>query len=784
MHEGGGLHSHVPNLAQDDPAVAANLANNIFKLSLLIEEQTNMLRQKEQRREAADKSRQPMPEVPATSSSAWNALFRSTMTNTIQPRADGWRSGLDAILVFLGLFSAIITAFTVHSLANLKQNESSKTNELLANLTNVIIVIGGVNAANLSLPQPTIFVPDSNDIRFNAYLSLSLIFSLSIAALAIACRGFLNLVSRSNHDKAAERLTDIRIRWKSAERILGPAIESLRQLLIVPVLLFILGLLDSLLSTALQLPFPPVSIVVTFSVSVLLVAAVALCMAFSLLDGIVHPTTSPFQSSLAHVLNSSLAQHVRPFIRRIRERATKALRVNNPVSTRMNPIPLLSSASISTYHEALQATRDDDTLDQASAALLQVLVQRTNQQTAGHRILFPRLPVDLQPEECDSLLHLLSPETSIRSHATAAQVIIDVPRRLRYSQKDLSRLIPSLYEAARRATAGTSLVIHWDSAFLHAMAIVANSGASVAGSPPVVAFLGCGHWKWKYLPPRQMGHIFAFIFEVLDAQIKQVLQLTAHDNPDGTPDVIDALLSPNIRRRIVDPQNDEPQSDEPQNVFAALLHLPDDLDSELLLAHIVSWLLRAHNPKLVISAADKHIMTIQHSNWLHLVGLQQYSMVPRVVLAIVELCLKTDGFQDHEMLARLCISCLLNTPNQRSSPPSGFVFHARPVLRKMVDTLQHVARVTPESSMYPELTKIRRLVEGDLQWKEGKSEVLKGLADRLANDKLVEEADSTNMHSHDISPVSPSLEHRTRPSTTGSDDSDYEAAEAGRRFPK
>jgi hypothetical protein len=144
-----------------------------------------------------------MPEVPATSSSAWNALLRSTLTDTIQPRTDGWRSGLDAILVFvrhanilglkyslpvkLGLFSAIITAFIVQSLANLKQNESSKTNELLTNLTNVIIVIGGVNAANLSLPQPAIFVPDSSDIRFNAYLSLSLIFSVR-SSLSITLR--------------------------------------------------------------------------------------------------------------------------------------------------------------------------------------------------------------------------------------------------------------------------------------------------------------------------------------------------------------------------------------------------------------------------------------------------------------------------------------------------------------------------------------------------------------------------------------------------------------------
>jgi hypothetical protein len=103
----------------------------------------------------------------------------------------------------------------------------------------------------------------------------------------------------------------------------------------------------------------------------------------------------------------------------------------------------------------------------------------------------------------------------------------------------------------------------------------------------------------------------------------------------------------------------------------------------------------------------------------------------------VELCLDIDGFEDHEMLARLCISCLLNTPNQRSPPPSGFVFRARPVLKKMLDTLQHVDCATPESSMFQELTEIRRSVEGDLLWpKEGKIEVLEGF-DRLAIGVLV-----------------------------------------------
>ncbi|KAJ6550420.1 hypothetical protein DFH09DRAFT_1039319 [Mycena vulgaris] len=400
----------------------AILADTILQLSSLIEEQISLLRRKDQRKEAADKSRQPIPEVPATSSSAWNALLRSCLADSIQPKAEGWRSGLDALLVFLGLFSAIVTAFIIQSLVSLRQDETARTNELLGNITNIILTISGANVTQLHLPQPKVFVPEPSDVRLNVYLTLSLIISLSIGALAIACRGFLNLVSWSHHNKAVERLTDITTRWKAAQKSLGPAIESLPQLLIIPVFLFILGLVDSLFSIALQLSTPPASIIVTSGISVVLVATVAVLMGFTLVDGSLHPMTSPFQSQLAHILSVSVVQHIRPFILRLRRTAYTTFGTQDP-----NPppqfTPALSSDAMNIYHEVLQATRDDDILDEASAALFHVIAQRTTYQPA--RRFLRRVPIALLPQECATLLHLLSPEASIRSHRTAAQVIVD-----------------------------------------------------------------------------------------------------------------------------------------------------------------------------------------------------------------------------------------------------------------------------------------------------------------------------------------------------------------------
>ncbi|KAJ7280108.1 hypothetical protein C8J57DRAFT_1124677, partial [Mycena rebaudengoi] len=201
----------------------------------------------------SDLSQQPIPGVSATSNSTWGALLKTTVAETIQPKVDRWRSGLDALLVFLGLFSAIVTAFLVESLSGLHPDEASRTNELLANLTDIMIALSGVNPMSLDFSTPAQFQPDSTNVRLNSYWSLSLILSLSVAALAVTCRGFLNMVTLSRHAKATDKLIDMKMRWKEADKILGPVIEMMPQLLVIPVLLFVVGLVDNILSNVLQL---------------------------------------------------------------------------------------------------------------------------------------------------------------------------------------------------------------------------------------------------------------------------------------------------------------------------------------------------------------------------------------------------------------------------------------------------------------------------------------------------------------------------------------------------
>ncbi|KAJ7280004.1 hypothetical protein C8J57DRAFT_1464451 [Mycena rebaudengoi] len=112
--------SHIQNTSENDddaaPPSTASASNSkdgsrpktpqadgfdVGKLVSLMEEQVSLLRRIDERQAASDLSQQPIPEVPATSNSTWGALLQTTVAETVQPKVGRWRSGLDAIFVFV-----------------------------------------------------------------------------------------------------------------------------------------------------------------------------------------------------------------------------------------------------------------------------------------------------------------------------------------------------------------------------------------------------------------------------------------------------------------------------------------------------------------------------------------------------------------------------------------------------------------------------------------------------------------------------------------------------------
>jgi hypothetical protein len=85
----------------------------------------------------------------------------------------------------IGLFSAIVTAFFIASFAKLQPDQSALTNELLLNLTNVVLAIHNVSFDSTGLPTATPYVPDSSNVRQNVLWSLSLSMSVRVRLLPL-----------------------------------------------------------------------------------------------------------------------------------------------------------------------------------------------------------------------------------------------------------------------------------------------------------------------------------------------------------------------------------------------------------------------------------------------------------------------------------------------------------------------------------------------------------------------------------------------------------------------
>ncbi|KAJ7280179.1 hypothetical protein C8J57DRAFT_1712182 [Mycena rebaudengoi] len=490
---------------------------------------------------ASDLSQQPMPEVPATSNSTWGALLRTTVAETIQPKVDRWRSGLDALLVFLGLFSAIVTAFLVESLSGLRPDEAARTNELLTNLTDILITLSGVNPVALNLSTPAQFQPNSTDIRLNSYWSLSLILSLSVAALAVTCRGFLNMVTLSRHAKATDKLIDIKMRWKEADQILGPVIEMIPQLLVIPVLLFVVGLMDNIFSDVLQLAVLPTPVVATTSLSFFFIAGVVIFLGYSLFDGSARPHS---------VCGPEFC--------------------SGPTETPWEPL------------------REDETA---------------------------------------TLVHLLSPEASIRANRTAAAAIAGFNSYL--APRIPQSVIIALAHAARRSVGSASLAMLESSSFLVAMVkCLVGPGDPGSEHPPPIRILGSEY--------ALLEHKAVSKWEVISLMCDIILSNPDWHSPDVNRQPNTTMVAQLFRPAVI----------KTPIVLQALCSLPPLHRARRLLT---SSLMEAKTAQSVIQDAFDVLELLDNS----VEGVRMVELIASVGLA-------RNDFSDHELLGDLSVSCILN----------------------------------------------------------------------------------------------------------------------------
>ncbi|KAJ2933029.1 hypothetical protein H1R20_g4068, partial [Candolleomyces eurysporus] len=157
-----------------------------------------------------------------------------------------WKEEVDKLLIFAGLFSATITAFTVESYKWLKEEPEGSTARLMAYLTAELTKDSGSLPASLVVDP---FEVSTTEIRINAVWFLSLTLSLTTVLIGILCLQWLREYQRDGTLPHKEAVALRQMRFEGLIYWRVPEILSLLPLILqVSLVLFFVGLLDLLWS--------------------------------------------------------------------------------------------------------------------------------------------------------------------------------------------------------------------------------------------------------------------------------------------------------------------------------------------------------------------------------------------------------------------------------------------------------------------------------------------------------------------------------------------------------
>ncbi|KAI0789666.1 hypothetical protein C8Q75DRAFT_701276, partial [Abortiporus biennis] len=165
------------------------------------------------------------------------------LTKHDENKINNCNSDIDTLLVFAGLFSAIIAAFTIESYKTLQEDPNDRSAALLAQILQQL----ANSSSSQSLPTVSSFEASESAIRINVLWFVALICSLTAASLGIFVkqwlREYLHLGCTAPEERI--RIRNARyeglLRWKVFETA-----AILPFLLQVSLFLFFLGLSEFL----------------------------------------------------------------------------------------------------------------------------------------------------------------------------------------------------------------------------------------------------------------------------------------------------------------------------------------------------------------------------------------------------------------------------------------------------------------------------------------------------------------------------------------------------------
>ncbi|KAK1220489.1 hypothetical protein PQX77_016739 [Marasmius sp. AFHP31] len=207
-----------------------------------IQEEKPLNETKETEKPAGDESRMATESdgTKPTLEKSWEVVMKE-VDSLDDGHVKGWKEDIDTLLVFAGLFSAVVTAFTVESYQWLEEQPEDTTVALLKQIS-----WKQINGTAPPDPQP--FEISTSVVCINVLWFLSLVIALVDALFALLCKQWLREHSRHTHTRTPNEALALRwLRNQSLERWHVPTIlASLPMLLELALFLFLAGLLELL----------------------------------------------------------------------------------------------------------------------------------------------------------------------------------------------------------------------------------------------------------------------------------------------------------------------------------------------------------------------------------------------------------------------------------------------------------------------------------------------------------------------------------------------------------
>ncbi|KAH9830204.1 uncharacterized protein C8Q71DRAFT_686570, partial [Rhodofomes roseus] len=203
---------------------------------------------------------------------AWSTLAKEAWSHE-KERIERWRNEIDALLVFAGLFSAVVTAFVAQYYAVLLPAPDFNTNILQQQMLilerissqlgapgSAASITGSALATSMgSLPSSSSPSTPPPPPRWIATLwFISLVFSLSAASVALAINQWLNFhVERTALRSAPQKVWTWRLRRDAIDRWKVESMVSLLPCLLqIALVLFLVGIIGYLQEIGADITIP------------------------------------------------------------------------------------------------------------------------------------------------------------------------------------------------------------------------------------------------------------------------------------------------------------------------------------------------------------------------------------------------------------------------------------------------------------------------------------------------------------------------------------------------